>query len=109
MQIAFAVVAAVLASGPDTPSFAVTPSDSPAAGIAAAAMRTDGAPIDLDHWHFWTRLDGTLFLSSDDLSVRPVLARPATGGGAFDAGAQEIPAPGALILFAAMASRRRRK
>ena len=109
MELAFAVVAEALASGQDAPSFEVTLSGSPAAGIAAAAMRTDGAPIDLDHWHFWTRLDGTLFLSSDDLSVRPVLARTATGGGAFDAGAQEIPAPGAILLFAAMAGRPRRR
>ena len=109
MQLAFAAVAAALASGPDAPSFEVTLLGSPAAGIVAAAMRTDGAPIDLDHWHFWTRLDGTLFLSSDDLAVRPMLARAPTGGGAFDAGAQEIPAPGALLLFAAMAGRRRRR
>ena len=109
MELACAVVAAALASGPDAPSFEVTLLGSPAEDIVAAAMRTDGAPIDLDHWHFWTRLDGTLFLSGDDLSVRPMLARAPTGGGAFDAGAQEIPAPGALLLFAAMASRRRRK
>jgi hypothetical protein len=38
-----------------------------------------------------------------------VLARTATGGGAFDAGAQEIPAPGAMLLFAAMAGRPRRR
>jgi hypothetical protein len=109
MDIAFAVVAAALASGPDAPSFEVTLLGSPAEGIAAAAMRTGDAPIDLDHWSFWTRLDGTLFLSSDDLSPRPTPARAPTGGGAFDAGAQEIPAPGALLLFAAMAGRRRRR
>jgi hypothetical protein len=109
MELACAVVAAALASGPDAPSFEVTLLGSPAAGFVAAAMRTEGAPIDLDHWHFWTRLDGTLFLSGDDLSVRPMLARAPTGGGAFDAGAQEIPAPGALLLFAAMAGRRRRR
>ena len=109
MELAFAVVAAAVASGPAESSFEFNLACSPAAAIAAAAMPADGAPIDLDHWHFWTRLDGTLFLSSDDLSVRPVLARAATGGGAFDAGAQEIPAPGALLLFAAMAGRRRRR
>ena len=109
MQLAFAVVAAALASGPDAPSFEVTLLGTPAEGVPAAAMRTGNAPIDLDHWHFWTRLDGTLFLSGDDPSVRPMLARAPTGAGAFDAGANEIPAPGALLLFAAMAGRSRRR
>lgn len=109
MELALAIAAAALASGPDAPSFEVTLLASPAAGMVAAAMRTGGAPIDLDHWHFWTRLDGTLFLSSDDLTERPVLARTPAGGGAFDAGAQQIPAPGALLLFAAMGGRRRRR